>query len=306
MTHEACIALLIDADNSPASKIDEILDELAKHGEINIRRAYGNWKNPALKGWEAVLHEYAIQPIQQFAYTRGKNATDAAMIIDAMDLLYTHKLSAFCLASSDSDFTPLVMRIRANGLKVFGFGERKTPDPFVNACSRFLYLETLGSIESEFNPPAETPEPIAAHPSVAPPPQSESASESKPAAPAVPVSPPKTDVAIAASPTQGSPAIRLTRPAAGQGLSPRQLRCDTRLVSLLRKAVEAGADDEGWANLAVVGSHISKQSSFDARNYGYTKLSELMLAIGLFEARKKDKAVLVRDKRKSVTPRSSQ
>ncbi len=300
MTHEACIALLIDADNSPAAKIDEILDELAKHGEINIRRAYGNWKNPALKGWEAVLHEYAIQPIQQFAYTKGKNATDAAMIIDAMDLLYTHKLSGFCLASSDSDFTPLVMRIRANGLKVFGFGERKTPNPFVNACSRFLYLETLGSIESEFISTAETAEPIPAPP-VAPssPAQSEFAPESKPAVTSVPVTPPKTDVPVAASPTQVAPAIRLTKPLTGQGLSPRQLRCDTRLVSLLRKAVEAGADDEGWANLAVVGSHISKQSSFDARNYGFKKLSELMLAIGLFEARKKDKAVLVRDKRRT-------
>lgn len=103
---EIHIALLIDADNCPASKIEVILDELAKYGVTNIRRAYGNWKSTGLKGWEQVLHEYAIQPIQQFAYTKGKNATDSAMIIDAMDLLYGHKLDAFCLASSDSDFTP--------------------------------------------------------------------------------------------------------------------------------------------------------------------------------------------------------
>lgn len=125
MTHEHRIALLIDADNSPAGKIDEVLDELAKYGVINIRRAYGDWKSRHLKAWEEVLHEYAIQPMQQFAYTKGKNATDAAMIIDAMDLLYTKQLDGFGIVSSDSDFTPLVMRIRANGIKVFGFGEKK-------------------------------------------------------------------------------------------------------------------------------------------------------------------------------------
>ena len=154
MNHETSIALLIDADNSPASKIEEILDELAKYGVINIRRAFGNWKSPHLKGWEAVLHDYAIQPMQQFAYTKGKGATDAAMIIDAMDLLYTKDLNGFCIVSSDSDFTPLVMRIRANGLKVFGFGEKKTPEPFVNACSKFLYLENLGEPEPAAAPVA--------------------------------------------------------------------------------------------------------------------------------------------------------
>ncbi len=137
------IALLIDADNSPAVKINDILDELSKYGVINIRRAYGDWKNPALIGWVEILHDYAIQPVQQFAYTKRKNATDSAIIIDAMDLLYTQKLSAFGIASSDSDFTPLAMRLRANGLKVFGFGEEKTPPPFVNACTKFLFLEHL-------------------------------------------------------------------------------------------------------------------------------------------------------------------
>ena len=157
MTHEASIALLIDADNSPANKIEEIIDELAKYGVINIRRAYGNWKSQGLKSWEAVLHDYAIQPIQQFAYTKGKNATDSAMIIDAMDLLYTQKLDGFCLASSDSDFTPLVMRIRANGLKVFGFGEQKTPEAFKNACHKFVFTEVL-------RPASRAVEPVAAAP----------------------------------------------------------------------------------------------------------------------------------------------
>lgn len=140
---ESKIALLIDADNAPASKIDAIVSEIAKYGVANIRKAYGNWKNPALKGWENCLHEYAIHPVQQFDYTKGKNATDAALIIDAMDLLYTQKLDAFAIVSSDCDFTPLIMRIQTNGLKVYGFGEKKTPLPFVYACSTFLYLEAI-------------------------------------------------------------------------------------------------------------------------------------------------------------------
>ena len=140
---ESKIALLIDADNAPASKIDAILSEIAKYGVASIRKAYGNWKSPALKAWEDCLHEYAIRPVQQFDYTKGKNATDAAMIIDAMDLLYTQQLDAFAIVSSDCDFTPLVMRILTNGLKVYGFGEKKTPLPFVYACSTFLYLETI-------------------------------------------------------------------------------------------------------------------------------------------------------------------
>ena len=152
---QARIALLIDADNSPASKIDVILNELAKVGVTNIRRAYGNWKKDGLKGWEAVLHEYAIRPVQQFDYSKGKNATDMGMGIEAMDLLYTDQPEAFGIVSSDADFTPLVMHLKAKGAQVFGFGAKKTPLPFVNACSRFLYLENLGQ------PPAAVDEPRA-------------------------------------------------------------------------------------------------------------------------------------------------
>lgn len=143
----AHIALLIDADNSPAAKIDVILAELAKLGVANIRRAYGNWKKDGLKGWEAVLHEYAIRPVQQFDYSKGKNATDMVMVIEAMDLLYTDRPDAFGIVSSDADFTPLVMHLKAKGALVYGFGAKKTPLPFVNACSRFLYLEHLGQPE---------------------------------------------------------------------------------------------------------------------------------------------------------------
>lgn len=140
---EKKLALLIDADNAPASKIDVVLSEVARHGAANVRRAYGNWKSPHLRGWEEVLHEYAIRPMQQFAYSSGKNASDMAMVIDAMDLLYAGTLDAFAIVSSDADFTPLVMRLLTEGAKVYGFGERKTPKAFVNACSKFTYLDSL-------------------------------------------------------------------------------------------------------------------------------------------------------------------
>lgn len=243
MIHDSNIALLIDADNGSANKIEDVLDELAKYGVINIRRAYGNWKSANLSGWESVLHEYAIQPIQQFAYSKGKNATDMALAIDAMDLLYTKHLEGVALVSSDSDFTPLVMRLRANGLKVYGFGEEKTPMPFVSACSRFLYLEKLG----------------------APPPD--------------------------AQPTNGKTAAPARKTA-------KELKCDTKLMTLLRNAVASAADDSGWANLAAVGSHISKQASFDQRNYGFAKLGDLFTEIDLFATEKRDKALYIRDTRK--------
>ena len=145
IANETRIALLIDADNAPAAKIDVILAEVARHGVANVRRAYGNWKSQHLVGWEKVLHEYAIRPIQQFAYSTGKNASDMAMVIDAMDLMYARNLDGFAIVSSDADFTPLVMRLLTEGMKVYGFGESKTPLAFRSACSRFTYLEALGA-----------------------------------------------------------------------------------------------------------------------------------------------------------------
>ena len=148
MEKEKKIALLIDCDNVSHKAVDGVLNELAKYGVVNIRKAYGNWKSPLLQGWEEKLHPFAITPIQQFAYTTGKNATDAAMIIDTMDLLYSHNLDGFALMTSDSDFTPLVMRILTNGLKVYGFGEKKTPLPFIKACSQFIFTENLIEVET--------------------------------------------------------------------------------------------------------------------------------------------------------------
>ncbi len=143
------IALLIDCDNVSHTAVEGVLEELAKYGAANVRHAHGDWNSRQLSGWIDRLHPNAIRPMQQFAYTAGKNATDAAMIIDAMDLLYSGNVNGFALMTSDSDFTPLVMRILESGMPVFGFGERKTPQPFVQACSQFIYTENLQVAEEE-------------------------------------------------------------------------------------------------------------------------------------------------------------
>lgn len=141
---EKKIAVLIDADNTRQEKIKSVLDEIATHGHIVVKRAYGDWSKEHLKGWKIILNEYAVQPVQQFAYTTGKNSTDISMIIEAMDLLYTGKYDAFALVSSDSDFTKLASRIREAQIFVFGFGENKTPSSFRNACDSFTLIENLG------------------------------------------------------------------------------------------------------------------------------------------------------------------
>lgn len=137
------LAVLIDADNARPAIVDSLLAEVAKYGSAHVKRIYGDWTKPELNGWKEVLLRYSIQPMQQFRYTVGKNATDSAMIIDAMDLLYTEKFDGFCLVSSDSDFTRLASRIREHGLTVYGFGEKKTPEPFRAACDKFIYTEVL-------------------------------------------------------------------------------------------------------------------------------------------------------------------
>ena len=139
----AKLAVLIDADNAQPSIVESLLAEVAKYGTAHVKRAYGDWTGSSLKGWKDQLLKQSIQPIQQFAYTTGKNATDAALVIDAMDLLYTERFDGFCIVSSDSDFTRLAARIRESGLMVYGFGERKTPKPFVAACDKFIYTENL-------------------------------------------------------------------------------------------------------------------------------------------------------------------
>jgi len=226
----ARLAVLIDADNTRPGVTDALLAEVAKYGTATVKRAYGDWTGTQLRGWKDQLLAQSIQPIQQFAYTSGKNATDAAMVIDAMDLLYSGRFDGFCLVSSDSDFTRLASRIRESGLTVYGFGERKTPKPFVAACDKFIYIENLAYHED-----------------------------------AVAV---QEDAAL-------KPAPRL---------SGTQLKRDAALVAMLRNAVEAASDDDGWAVLASVGHILTQQRpDFDSRNYGYSKLSDLMAATGLFD-----------------------
>ncbi len=137
------LAVLIDGDNIPSTYIKEMMEEIAKYGNPTIKRIYGDWTKPDLTKWKKILLENAITPIQQYGYTKGKNATDSAMIIDAMDILYSEKVNGFCLVSSDSDFTRLATRLREAGMKVFGIGEKKTPNPFIVACDKFIYLEIL-------------------------------------------------------------------------------------------------------------------------------------------------------------------
>jgi Fe-S-cluster formation regulator IscX/YfhJ len=137
------IAVLIDADNIPSANIKVMMEEIAKYGTPTFKRIYGDWTRPNLSGWKNVLLENAIQPIQQYGYTTGKNATDSAMIIDAMDILYTERVDAFCIVSSDSDFTRLATRLRESGMTVYGMGEKKTPNPFIVACDKFIYIEIL-------------------------------------------------------------------------------------------------------------------------------------------------------------------
>jgi len=143
------LAVLIDGDNIPSAYVKEMMEEIAKYGNPTIKRIYGDWTNPRLNKWKTVLLENAITPIQQYGYTQGKNATDSAMIIDAMDILYSGKVNGFCLVSSDSDFTRLATRLREAGMQVFGIGEKKTPNPFIVACDRFIYIEILKNQSQE-------------------------------------------------------------------------------------------------------------------------------------------------------------
>jgi hypothetical protein len=233
------LAVLIDADNSQYSIIEGLLDEIANYGVASVKRIYGDWTDTKLKGWKASLLEHGIHPMQQFAYTTGKNATDSAMIIDAMDLLYTKSFDGFCIVSSDSDFTRLASRIREAGLLVYGFGERKTPKAFMAACDKFIYTENLRSDKAAEAPAVKKPQK------------------------------------------------------------------DTKLIALLRRAVEDTADESGWSYLGLIGQNlVNKSPDFDPRNYGYRKLGELIESTGEFEFKDFDPlsnnyAVYVRPKRRS-------
>lgn len=238
MEPSTTIALLIDAENASAKAVEFVLSDVARHGVAHVRRAYGNWKSPSLSPWEEQLHARAIRPVQQFAYTSKKNATDMAMVIDAMDLLYAGHVDSFALMSSDGDFTPLVMRLLTNGKRVYGYGEEKTPVAFVNACSQFTYVDRVPNFSSPSGPAPSKP------------------------------------------------------------WSRQALQADARLINLLRLTVGTCQDETGWSHLGNVGHHISNQASFDPRNYGFKKLSEVFEATGLFDVRR-DSTLTV-----SVRPRT--
>lgn len=223
------LAVLIDGDNIPSASVSEMMEEIAKYGNPTIKRIYGDWTKPHLTKWKNLLLENAITPIQQYGYTTGKNATDSAMIIDAMDILYSEKVDGFCLVSSDSDFTRLATRLREAGMKVFGIGERKTPNPFIVACDKFIYLEILKKQNEE----TESDD------------QENKTTEKEP--------------------------------------------ITSKVIQFISNSIADLADEDGWAFLGDVGGLLQKkQPNFDARNYGFLKLTPLVKSIPNFEVDQRD------------------
>lgn len=241
------LAVLIDADNASAKIATGLFEEVAKLGEASVRRIYGDFSGTRLKAWADVLARHAIKAQQNFAYTSGKNASDIALVIDAMDLLHSGRFDGFCLVSSDSDFTGLAARIREQGLDVYGFGEKKTPESFRQACKRFIYTENL------------------LEPSVV---------DITPAVAAKPAS----------SAAQGAPVLPAPAPCADAAKEPVKFP-PSKARPVLRKAIEQSADESGWAHLTRVGQQASAlQPDFDVRNYtGVSKLRELVAKAGGFE-----------------------
>ena len=265
------LAVLIDADNTSSviPIINELFEEISKFGDASVRRIYGDWTQSQLNRWKELLPTHAIQPIQQYANTKGKNATDSALIIDAMDLLYTAPLDGFCIVSSDSDFTRLAIRLRESGKLVYGFGEQKTPESLRAACNQFIYIEILAQNKTQESPP---------HPEDT---IEIKASVAKPALPKISNVPIAENLAL-------SPLVKKTS---------KQLAMDTKLVSLIRSAIDSLSEDDGFAHMGEIKKYIVKNySAFDSRNYGYPKFSELINTIGLFELDSKKQRV--KDKRK--------
>jgi len=237
---ERRIAMLIDGDNAQPSLIQQMLAEAGKYGLVTIRRIYGDWTAANMSGWKDVLQTYAIQPIQQFRYTTGKNSTDSAMIIDAMDILYTGGVDGFCLVSSDSDYTRLATRICEKGFFVMGIGKKTTPRAFVNACDLFVYTQNLMPMETQPAKPAAQPARR----------RKEKEKEKEPAA----VEHPQPEVQPAESATPDP-------------------------IPLLKQAFDLAVQDDGWAFLGTLGHHLRQlDPGFDARTYGFKQLSLLIMA----------------------------
>ncbi len=268
------LAVLIDADNTfkVVGIIDELFEEISKFGDASVRRIYGDWTQNQLNRWKEILPKHAIQPIQQYANTKGKNATDSALIIDAMDLLYTAPLDGFCIVSSDSDFTRLAIRFRESGKLVYGFGEEKTPESLMAACNQFIYIEILSQNKIVDTATADSKE------TATPSDKFKTSPEIKPA---------KTATSESSN-NLAAPGIKKNS---------KELAMDAKLVTLIRSAIEALSDDDGFAHMGEVKKHIVKNfSAFDSRNYGYGKFSDLIKTIGLFEVDTQKQRI--KDKRK--------
>lgn len=250
-------ALLIDADNAQAKAIDAILTEAARYGDVTSRRCYGDWTNTRLGSWKSVLNKHAIQPMQQFAYTSGKNATDSALIIDAMDLLYTGKFNGFFLVSSDSDFTKLATRLREAGLEVIGIGRRLTPEAFRAACNKFIFTETIMDDENSADEIKQNTKSVAT-----------SAIDSQNS---------KNTISPASPNNKNEKSVKIVDPSK-----------DKDLKKLIKEAIESASEEDGWANLGGVGSYIPRvDSSFDSRNYGFDKLGKLIRSLDYVEVQQK-------------------
>jgi uncharacterized LabA/DUF88 family protein len=237
---ELKLAVLIDADNVPYSNVKGMIEEIAKLGTPTTKRIYADWTKPNSNGWKSVLLEHAITPIQQYSYTVGKNSSDSAMIIDAMDLLYSDKVDGFCIVSSDSDFTRLAIRLRESGMKVIGIGEKKTPNSFIVACDRFIYIEVLdGAITKTRKVRTVTTK------------------TSKP-----------TPKLLETNTNELVPQKEVVN------------KIDIKTIELIEDTLEAIGDDDGWAFLGDVGNLISKKKpEFDPRNYGFSKLTPMLKSL---------------------------
>ncbi len=248
------LAILIDGENASADSIEALLKEATQFGTAHVKRIYGDWTNGQLANWKAKLHKLAIQPIQQFRYTTGKNSTDSALIIDAMDLLYVRNFDGFCIVSSDSDFTRLASRIRESGLVVYGFGEQKTPEAFVSACDQFIYTERLRASgncaeKQQKEPKSNISEPIG---------MTKQTKERQ-----------KTPKSSTPDPISSNK---------------QNLQIDRKLLKLLKEAYEAIVGKDGWASLGILGAQIKQLCpGFNHKSYGYSQLGKLLQATQLFD-----------------------
>ncbi len=294
------LAVLIDADNASRTAMRDVMSEITVYGTPTIKRIYGDWTTPNMASWKPILLENAITPIQQYSYTTGKNATDSAMIIDAMDILYTGECDGFVLVSSDSDFTRLATRLREAGKKVIGVGEKKTPNPFIVACDKFIYIEVIraaAKTKSAQPPEPEQPEPA---PQKAPAPAKQEPS----AAPAESAKPAGKKRKKKSPPEAAAPAPA-PEPEPAPVQEPPQQRVPRKVQDLIASAVDMIADEDGYAFMGELGNLLNRQQpDFDPRNYGFSKLTQLIKSLDRFEVDVRQtsnphtKHVYLRDKRK--------